>query len=194
MQQSEWVHSKDFCFWKRQIIELDSLKLGIFGFGAIGQKVAEIAHAFGMKILAHNRSGLKKMNFDVQAVDQDTLFKESDIITLHCPLTKETQHLINDTTLKLMKKTAILINTSRGGLVDEQALSAALKEKRILGAAVDVLETEPPNSNCPLLNLENCIITPHISWASQASRGRLLNQIVENVKAYLSGTPKNIVN
>lgn len=187
-----WKEKGRFSFWEKSPHELEGRALGIIGYGTIGQRVAKLAQAFGMKILANTRS--KITDPMIRAVDRETLFRESDVISLHSPLTNETRHLINRETISLMKPNAILINASRGGLVNEQDLAAALKEKRIAAAALDVLENEPPHSDCPLLNLENCIITPHMAWASLESRKRLMAITLENIKAYLNGHPVNIVN
>lgn len=192
VQAGQWTRSADFSFWCKPIMELDNLTLGIVGYGSIGKKVAKIAKQFGMKILVKARSEVK--DGAVKNVDINTLFKESDIVSLHCPLSDETYHIINEASLNLMKPNAILINTARGGLIDENALAKTLREKKIFAAALDVLDNEPPKSDCPLLNLENCIITPHIAWASLASRQRLLNKTIENLKAYFSGKLQNVVN
>ncbi len=193
VQSNEWVRSPDFAFYRTALIELKELNLGIFGFGAIGHSVANIAHALGMKILVNNRSPIHKTSFDVKQVDRDTLFRESDVLSLHCPLTQDTAKIINRTTLDLMKPTAILINAARGGLIDEEALAEALKSGKIRAAALDVLTQEPAAENCPLLNLDNCFITPHNAWASTASRKRLLNTLVDNLRHFLAGKPKNVV-
>lgn len=193
VHEGEWIKSMDFSFCRSPLLELNKLNFGIVGYGVIGQKVAEIAHAFGMNVLVHTRSVAKTMNFEVNVVDKTTLFKESDVISLHCPLTPETQHIINKTTLDLMKPSAILLNAARGGLVDEQALANALTNRTISAAAVDVLNEEPPSADCPLLNLANCIITPHNAWASLAARKRLLASVIANIQGYMGGAPINIV-
>jgi glycerate dehydrogenase len=166
--------------------------MGIIGYGNIGQAVAKIAVAMDMDVLVYTRTP-KKMVDGCKAVSLDTLLRESDIITLHCPLTPESQHLINETTIAKMKDTALVINTSRGGVIDETALASALNEGRIAGAGVDVLSTEPPKADNPLLSAKNCVITPHIAWASKAARGRLLRIAADNVRCYLAGSVQNNV-
>lgn len=184
VQSGEWSRAENFCFWKKPIIELADLTIGIFGYGAIGQSVAKIASAFDMKVLVAKRN--------ISAADKKSFFQNSDIISLHCPLSDETRHLINAETLQWMKPTAMLINTARGELIDEPALAKALKENKIYGAAIDVLSKEPPKDS-PLIGLENCIITPHIAWASRESRQRLLQITLENLRAYVAGKPQNLV-
>jgi len=186
----EWESSPDFCFWKTPLIELNQMTLGLIGYGEIGEQVAKIAKSFGMKILVYTRT---KKDPALEYVDLKSLLQKSDVVSLHCPYTTETRHIINGETLSWMKPTAILINTSRGPLIDETALAKALQEKRIFGAALDVLEHEPPSSNCPLLRLENCWITPHIAWSTVAARRRLFSTVVDNVKAFLAGSPQNRV-
>lgn len=194
VSQGRWVGSKDFSYWDFPLIELQNLTLGIMGYGHIGKKVAEIAKAFGMHIICFTRTPKEDPNFPyVQFVEKDTLFKESDIITLHCPLTKATQQCLGEQELSLMKKSAFLINTSRGPLIDEAALAKALNQGQIAGAGLDVLSQEPPKENNPLLTAKNCFITPHIGWATRASRERLLNIIIQNIQNFLSGHPKNTV-
>jgi glycerate dehydrogenase len=189
VQRGIWAQKEDFAFWDKPLLELEGKTLGIVGFGAIGQAVAKIGEALGMKVIVFSRTqGKGKAAY----VDLETLFKTSDVISLHCPLTEETKHLISEKTLGWMKSSAILLNTGRGGLVDEKALAKALREKRIAAAAVDVLEKEPP-SHCPLIGLENCLITPHLAWASQAARSRLLHQVVANLQAYQAGHPIHTV-
>ncbi|MBX7067079.1 MAG: D-2-hydroxyacid dehydrogenase [Parachlamydiales bacterium] len=183
-----WEKSPDFSFWKTPLIELQNKTMGIIGYGEIGQGVAKVAALLGMKIIVHTRT---QKDPDIKYVDQKTLFEKSDVVSLHLPYSD--QHVINEETLSWMKPTAILINASRGKLVDEKALAKALKEKRIYGAAIDVLDQEPPNSNCPLLRMENCIITPHIAWASFDARKRLFSIVLENIQAFLDKSPKNIV-
>jgi glycerate dehydrogenase len=190
VQGGEWEASPDFSFWKKPLIELDQMTMGIVGYGEIGQAVAKIALSFGLKVIVYSRS---RKDPNVEYVDLKVLFERSDIISLHCALTEKTRHLINEKTLSLMKPNAILINTARGGLIDEKALGKALKGNKILGAAVDVLDKEPADSECPLLGLENCVITPHHAWASTSARGRLFATVLSNLKAFLAGTPQNVV-
>ncbi len=195
VKSGEWCRCPDFCFWKKPLTELAGKKIGIIGFGAIGKKVAQIAEAFDMDILAYSprpksTEGLKKVEF----VTIDELLKNSDIVTCHCPLTKETTKLINKENITKMKKSAIFINTSRGPVVDEQALADALNNGDILAAGLDVLETEPAKDDNPLISAQNCYITPHIAWAAKETRARLINILEENIIAYLDGKPRNVVN
>jgi glycerate dehydrogenase len=192
VKSNHWSKHEDSIYKTRPFLELAGLSLGIFGFGAIGQKVAKIAQGFGMNILACCRSD--KAGFEnVEFVDQETLFKQSDILTLHCPLTDQTKNLINSESLELMKKTAYLINTSRGGVVNEDELAQALNSEAIAGAGLDVMVNEPPNASNPLLAAKNTIILPHIAWTSSAARMRLVNTSAKNVKSYLDGAPINVV-
>ena len=191
-----WHECRDFCFWDYPLLELDGMTLGIVGYGSIGKQVAKIARAFGMDILANSPSLQPGTELEpcIRAVGMDELFQKSDIVSLHCPLTEATHHLVNGKTLSLMKATAFLINTSRGQLIDEVALCAALEDGKIAGAGLDVLSSEPPVQDNPLIDSQNCFITPHISWATTAARARLLEICVENVKAFLDGNPVNVVN
>lgn len=188
----DWVNSPDFAYWRSPLVELAGLNFGIVGFGGIGQAVARVALAFGMNVLVHTRTP-KPLPEGCCAVALDTLFRESDVLSLHCPLTPETQGLVNAERLALMKPTAFLINTSRGPVLDEAAVAAALNEGRLAGAGVDVLSTEPPAADNPLLTARNCFITPHLAWATQAARRRLIAVATANVRAWLEGTPQNVV-
>lgn len=188
-----WTSSPDFCFWDYPLVELEGLSIGIIGYGRIGRAVAEIARAFGMAVLAHE-VGTAPAATGVQFVDLDTLFRESDVVSLHCPLTPQTKGLVNAGRLALMKRTAFLINTSRGPLVVEQDLAEALNAGRIAGAGLDVLETEPARADNPLLRARNCHITPHIAWATHSARSRLMRTVVENIAAFRAGRPQNVVN
>lgn len=194
VRNGEWCRCEDFCFWKKPLTELAGKTIGIIGFGAIGQKVAQISEAFDMKILAYNPRPKSAGNLDVAFTDMDTLLKKSDIITCHCPLTSETKGLINAENIAKMKNSAIFINTSRGPVVDEQALADALNSSKIRAAGLDVLETEPARTDNPLLTAKNCYITPHIAWAALETRARLLKILEENLEAYISGKPQNVVN
>jgi glycerate dehydrogenase len=185
VREGRWTRSPDFCYWDYPLIELDGLTLGIIGFGRIGKMVGQLAEAFGMKVLTHSRKQ--------PVAEMETLFRRSDIISLHCPLTPQTEHLVNEKRLAWMKPTAFLLNTSRGPLIDESALAKALNEGRIAGAGLDVLAVEPPTADNPLLRAKNCLITPHIAWATRAARSRLMEAVVENVRAYLTGESKNVV-
>lgn len=187
-----WANSPGFCAVNYPLLELNNKTLGIIGFGAIGQKVAQIAKAFGMKIKVHSRS--VKTNCDVTFCNREELFKTCDVITLHCPSTPETNNIINSDTLKMMKKTALLLNTSRGDLIDESALCIALKSGVIGGAALDVLAEEPPQLNHPLNQLSNCILTPHVAWSGTAARARILEVTQENLAAFIEGRSQNVVN
>jgi glycerate dehydrogenase len=156
--------------------------------------VGDLAQAFGLKVLAQDQFPPARVPDGVQMVDLEKLFRQSDIISLHCPLTPETKQLVNAERLRWMKPTAFLINTSRGPLVDDVALAEALNAGRIAGAALDVLSVEPPPAGNPLLKAKNCFVTPHISWATRAARARLMNTAVENLQAFLAGKPQNVVN
>lgn len=192
VRNGAWTNATDWCFWDFPLVELDGLTLGLVGFGRIGAAVAEIAHAFGMNVIAHNSSPKPAPPF-VKFVDLETLFHTSDVVSLHCPLTPKTERLVNTERLARMKPTAFLLNTSRGPLVDEAALAAALDSGQLAGAAVDVLSNEPPPANNPLLRARNCIITPHNAWGTHAARARLLHVAVDNVRAFLAGKPMNVV-
>jgi glycerate dehydrogenase len=189
----KWSASKDFCYWDYPLVELEGITLGIVGYGGIGKAVARIGLAFGMNILIYNRSVPPDLPDGITYSDLDNLIHSSDIISLHCPLTPQTKGMINKESLAQMKKTAYLINTSRGPLIVENDLADFLNEGRIAGAAMDVLDVEPPDKNCPLLTAKNCYITPHIAWATIASRERLMSIAVENIKSYLTGNPQNMV-
>lgn len=195
VKQGEWQRNKDFSFSLTPLIELDGKTLGIVGLGNTGTATARIAQSLGMRILAYSSKSadaLKEMGIE-KAGSYEQLFREADVLSLHCPLTEETHHLVNAERLKLMKPTAILINSGRGPLVDEAALADALNEGRIMAAGVDVLQEEPPRNGSPLINARNCYITPHIAWATKAARERLLNIAVANVKSFMEGKPQNAV-
>ena len=192
VRAGRWSQSSDFCYWDHPLIELDGLTLGIVGYGRIGEAVAHVARALGMKIIAQSRTPKKVEG--VTFVELDTLFREADVISLHCPLTPENKDLVNRARLAQMKPTAFLINTARGPLINEPDLAAALNSGRIAGAALDVLSVEPPPANHPLFTARNCIITPHIAWATRAARARLMEMAVANLKAFLAGHPQNVVN
>ena len=193
VRSGAWQSSKDFCFTLQSLVELDGLTMGIVGLGSIGSRVAQTAQAFGMKVMAVSskpeeelsRRGIRK------ATDLDELFSESDVVSLHCPLTDATRHLVDRRRLSLMKPTAILINTGRGPLVDEQALADALTERRLYAAGLDVLCEEPPRHGSPLIQAPRCFITPHIAWASLAARRRLIDIATDNVAAFLQGREQN---
>ena len=191
VHDGKWSLSPDFTFSEIPMIELAGLTMGIVGFGEIGRTVTKIAEAFGMKVVVHTRTPGE--DDGIKYVDLETIFSESDVVSLHCPLTPETEGLVNRDHLRMMKETAILINTSRGPVVDEPALADALNSGQIAGAALDVLSVEPPPVDNPLFRARNCIITPHIAWATLASRGRLMDTVVGNVKAWMGGQPVNVV-
>jgi glycerate dehydrogenase len=192
--EGRWSASSDFCYWDYPLVELAGLTMGIVGLGRIGRATSALARAFGMRVLAYDVVAPAAVVEGVEFVDLDGLFRASDVVSLHCPLTGETRHLVNAERLALMKPSAVLINTSRGPLVDEPALAAALGAGRIAGAGLDVLSSEPPEPDNPLLRARNCYITPHIAWATKAARERLLAAVVENVAAFLAGRPQNVVN
>ena len=192
VRAGRWSNHQDFCYWDKPLIALESLTMGIVGLGAIGQAVAKVAQAFGMPVLAYQRT--PKPVAGVKNVDLESLFQQSDVISLHCPLTHETLNLVNAQRLALMKPSAFIINTSRGAVVDEQALAQALEEGQIAGAGLDVLSVEPPTPENPLFSLSNCFITPHIAWATQTARQQLLDRVVANIQAFLQGKPQNVVN
>lgn len=188
-----WSACPDFSYSLAPWPELAGKTLGIFGFGAIGAAVAKIAHAFGMKILVHSRTR-KEFTFPVEWASAEELFARADILSLHCPLTTETERLINARTLHQMKPRALLINTGRGGLVDEAAVAEALHSGKLGGYAADVLSQEPPPPDHPLLVAPRTVITPHYAWASIEARHRLMRELVENVRAFLARRPRNVVN
>lgn len=193
VKNGKWSKSLDFAYWDFPLVELAGLYLGIIGFGQIGHKVAHIAQAFDMNVIFYTHP----FEFDSPAgmfqVELEKLFELSDIITLHCPLNHSTENIVNAERIALMKKTAFLINTARGQLIDEGALAHALNNDKIAGAGIDVLSTEPPSPNNPLLSAKNCYLTPHIAWATRASRQRLMNCVVENINCYLDGKLQNVV-
>lgn len=188
----DWKRASQFSYFDFPITEIADKTLGIYGLGTIGISVARAALAFGMKVIAYTRT--PKTVDGVQLVSQKELFESSDFLTFHCPLNEQTAKLVNAETIALMKPTAYLINTSRGGVIDEYALADALKQRRIAGAALDVLTYEPMAEDCPLFGLDNCMITPHIAWASFEARTRLIGKVAENLRAFCEGAPINVVN
>lgn len=186
-----WEHCGSFCFWDTPQMELAGKTMGIIGYGRIGQAVAALSRAFGMRVLAYSRN---KRAESTEYVDLDTLLKNSDILSLHCPLFPETEKMINRDTIAKMKDGAIVLNTARGGLIDEAAVADALRSGKLRAAAVDVVSREPIDGANPLLTAPNCIITPHMAWAPIESRQRLLDCVADNIRAFLEGTPKNVVN
>jgi len=192
VREGKWSACPDFCYWDFPLIELAGRTLGIVGYGSIGEAVARIGIAFGMKIIASTRR--PRSAEGVEFISSDAIFRRADVVTLHCPLTDETRGLVNAARLATMKPGAFLINTGRGPLVVEQELADALNAGRIAGAALDVLSVEPPRRDNPLLAAKNCIITPHIAWATHSSRSRLMDVAVANLRAFLDGKPQNVVN
>lgn len=193
VRDGRWSSCPDFCYWDFPLIEISALTFGIVGMGRIGREVAKLADAFGMKVIAFAHRPPGSPPPFVRMTDLDELFSQSDVISLHCPLTAETKEMVNAERLGKMKRSAFLINTGRGLLVNEQDLADALNAGRIGGAGLDVLSVEPPAKNNPLLSAKNCYVTPHIAWATRAARERLLRTAVENVRAFLAGSPINRV-
>ena len=200
VKEKEWSKSEDFCFWNYPLIELQKKTLGIIGFGSIGQRTAELALAFGMKVITYDRSPTKKIedpNIETDAIEfvnLNQLYTQADVISLHCPLTEETAGLINQQSISQMKDDVIIVNTARGGLIVEEDLAAALKSGKIQTAVLDVLTSEPPAASNLLLNSDNTIITPHIAWATKESRQCLMDIVHGNIKAYIEGNIINQVN
>jgi glycerate dehydrogenase len=191
----EWSRFPDFSFWKMPLIELQDKTMGIIGFGRIGRQVGKIAVAMGMRVIAASRTRKDAPAWPgFRWCDQDELLSAADVVSLHCPLLPQTRGMINATKLSKMKPSAFLINTSRGQLIIEQDLADTLNEGRLAGAAVDVLSIEPPSLDNPLLHAKNCIVTPHIAWATKEARQRLIESAAENLRAFLGGHPINVVN
>lgn len=194
VRDGKWTQCPDFCFWDSPLMELSGKTLGLVGLGRIGLATAEIGLAFGMRVVAYDPYVSETPKAEVVLTDLDDLFASSDVISIHCPLTDDNQGLVNSERLARMKSTALLINTSRGPLVDDQALADALNSGQIAGAGLDVLGVEPPAADNPLMHAKNCFITPHIAWATWAARFRLLGTAIDNVRAYQAGRPVNVVN
>ncbi len=194
VREGGWVKCPDFCYWDHPILELAGKTLGIIGYGGIGSAVASIGSAFGMNVLASKRTWKDAPPAGITAASVDEILRQADVISLHCPLTDDTKCLINAQSIELMKKEAFLINTGRGPLIDEAALAAALNANRIAGAGLDVLSAEPAKADNPLLTAKNCLITPHVAWASREARTRLITTCAANVRAFLAGAPVNVVN
>jgi glycerate dehydrogenase len=195
VRDGAWAKSGDFCFWKYPLIELAGKTMGVIGFGRIGQAVAKIAQTFGMTVLAYDNCPDTRLETEkLKYTELNGMLAKADVISLHCPLFEDTKGMINSKTIALMKESAMLINTSRGPLVEEADLAVALNSGKLAGAAVDVMSTEPIRDDNPLLTAKNCIITPHIAWAPKESRLRLMRIAVDNLKAFLKGIPQNIVN
>lgn len=194
VRKGRWSSNPDFCFWDTPLIELRGKKIGIIGLGQTGYNTARIAIGFGMEVHAYTSKSTFQLPPEIRKTELDELFANCDIISLHCPLTDSTREMVNAERLRLMKPTAILINTGRGPLINEQDLANALNNGTIYAAGVDVLSQEPPRADNPLLSARNCYITPHIAWASTAARERLMQIMLENIKAYQDGKPVNVVN
>ncbi len=194
VRDGRWSACENFCYWDRPLIELEGLTMGLIGFGRIGRATARLAQAFSMRVIAHDIIAADSGESGVEFVSLDELFAQSDVVSLHCPLTDENHSLINAESLAQMKSTALLINTARGPLIDEHALADALAEGKIAGAGLDVLSAEPPTENNPLLTAPNCYITPHIAWATRSARQRLLTGVIENLRAFIAEKPMNVVN
>lgn len=194
VRDGAWTRSADFCYWDFPLIELHGLTFGIVGFGKIGRAVARLAEAFGMRVLVHSRSKPKDFPPNYEFVNLDELLSRSDVVSLHCPLTPENKQFINAERLARMKQSAFLLNTSRGPLLDESAVANALNAGKLAGAGLDVLSVEPSKADNPLLTAKNCFITPHIGWATRAARARLMDIAVENIREFVAGRPRNVVN
>lgn len=195
VKKGAWGRSKDFCFWNHPLMELTGKNIGLIGMGRIGQETAKVAQAFGLKILAYDAHPKKELETDTfKFVELDELFENSDIISLHCPLFESTKGIINKNNIAKMKDGVVIINTSRGPLIDENDLAEALNSGKVGSAAVDVLSVEPARDDNPLMTAKNCLITPHIAWAPLEARERLLNLAIKNLTAFLSGSPQNVVN
>ena len=192
-RQGRWTKNPDFCYWDFSHMELAGKTFGIVGLGNIGRRVAEIALAFGMQVKALTSKSANALPAGIEKADLEELLASSDIISLHCPLTDSTRHLINRETLSLMRPSAILINTGRGPLVDDQAVAYALAEGQLAAFCADVLTEEPPKADNPLLSQPNAFITPHIAWATEEARSRLLQVAISNVRAFLNAKPQNVV-
>ena len=193
VREGKWCAQSDFSYWNTSLIELVGKKIGIVGFGHTGQATAKIAGSFGMEVYVYTSKAQHELPGNIRKSGLDELFATCDVVSLHCPLNESTHEMVDGSRLSLMKSDAILINTGRGGLIDEKALATALKEHKLLAAGLDVLQSEPPLPDNPLLKLPNCFITPHIAWATKEARMRLMKQVIANVKAYISGNPINNV-
>ncbi len=192
VRAGDWTNAADWCYWKTPLVEISGKTIGLIGLGDIGTQVARIALAFGMRVLAHRKSDTPGEE-GIELVELDVLFRESDVVSLHCPLTDGTNEMINAESLAKMKPSAYLINTGRGGLIREQDLADALNADQLAGAAVDVLSTEPPKPDNPLLTAKNCLITPHVAWAFLESRRKLMQLAADNIAAFQDGQPTNVV-
>ncbi len=194
VREGEWNKRNDWCYWLTPLRDFGDMRMGVVGFGNIGQEVGRMAHALGMQVQAYNRSPKECRDYPCDFVDLDTLFTTSDVISLHCPLTEESRHLVNAQRLASMKRGALLINTARGPLVDEVAAAAALASGQLGGLGTDVLSTEPPAKDNPLLTAPNCLITPHIAWATRKARANIVHLAAQNLAAWQKGEARNVVN
>lgn len=188
-----WGTNQDFCYWDNPLIELAGKQMGLVGLGRTGSAVARLASAFGMRVAAYTSKPQSELPEGIEKLSLDVLFASSDVVSLHCPLTPTTHHLVNAERLALMKPTAILINTARGPIVDEQALANALNERKLYAAGIDVITEEPPLHGSPLLSAHHCFVTPHIAWATLEARTRLLQICEANLRAFMEGKPQNVV-
>jgi len=193
-REGRWTRSADFCYWDSPVMELAGKTMGVVGLGNIGRRVAEIALAFGMKVVALTSKSEALLPQGVRKVTFEELLGASDVVSLHCPLTDQTRHLINRDTIAMMRPSAILVNTGRGPLVDDEALAEALNANRLKAYCADVMTQEPPKADNPLLGLKNVFLTPHIAWASTEARIRLLDITIKNVRAFIEGKPQNVIN
>lgn len=194
VKDGKWSSAKDWCFWDFPLVELEGKTMGIIGLGQIGQQVAKLAIAFGMKVVGYRRNEKQNQANGYELLSPPDFFSQVDVVSIHCPLFPETNGLINHEKLKMMKKSAFLLNTSRGPIIVEEDLANALNNNVIAGAALDVLSSEPPEISNPLLKAKNCIITPHIAWATKEARVRLLDAVIKNINEFLDGSPINVVN
>lgn len=193
VHKGRWSNNADFCFWDTPLTELRDKKIGLIGLGHTGYTTARIAIGFGMKVYAVTSKSHFQLPPEIKKMEIDELFSECDVVSLHCPLTPDTFELVNERRLSMMKPTAILINTGRGALINEQDLANALNSGKLYAAGIDVLSSEPPHEDNPLLSAKNCYITPHIAWATYESRERLMNIAISNLQAYISGNPENVI-
>ncbi|MFT4016848.1 MAG: D-2-hydroxyacid dehydrogenase [Agriterribacter sp.] len=189
-----WVNSKDFCYGHAGLFELQGKTMALIGLGQIGSAVAKLAMAFGMRVIASVRNPAKYNMEGINFVSREECFSAADFVSLHCPLTDDTRQMVNASLISIMKPSAYIINTARGALINEKDLADALNSSRIAGAALDVLSTEPPSADNSVFNAANCIITPHIAWATKEARTRLLNESIKNIEAFLKGEERNVVN
>ena len=193
VHEGKWAKCDNFCYWDKPLLELADLTMGLIGLGRIGQATAKIAKAFGMNVIGYDLAEPPKET-GIEMVEMEKVFSGSDVVSLHCPLTDKSNQFVNKDLISRMKKTAFLINTSRGPLINEQDLADSLNNDQIAGAGLDVLSNEPPQENNPLLTAKNCYITPHIAWATKAARQRLMSTAIENISAFIECKPQNIVN